>query len=258
MKKKKKQIMKDFVNNNVNNVNNYFLLDDVNLGSFISNWKGNFINKNNSCFKDSYTQNLVHSLSEDIKYEENKKQKMKDFVKKNGNNIILLNNENLGSFIKHCKGNFKNKNNSCFKDSYVQSLVHSMIETIVKKEEELRKQQGLPIAKDFKIYGGGNNSNSNNFYGELLYLLDNIKDKMKKNDLRPTNNTYNSTHISMDQKYSTGGGYATYNTAKLSRSSTSTSTSSGLIGGSLSVIFKKKNFNTTFVKDHEIFLKEKL
>ena len=81
---------------------------------------------------------------------------------------------------------------------------------------------------------------------------------MKKNDLRPTNNTYNSTYISMDQKYSTGGGYATYNTAKLSRSSTSTSTSSGLIGGSLSVIFKKKNFNTTFVKDHEIFLKEKL
>ena len=191
------------------------------------------------------------------KYEKNKKQTMKDFVEKNGNNIFLLENDNLGSFIKHWKGNFINKNNSCFKDSFVQSLVHSMTEAIVKREEELRKKQGLPIAKDFKSYNNGNNSDSNNFYADLLYLLDNIKDKMNKKDSSPMQNTYDPTHIAKDQKYSTGGGYATDNTAKLSRSSTSTSTGSCLNGGSLSAFFKNKYFYTTFVEDHEIFLKEK-
>ena len=86
-----------------------------------------------------------------IKYNEKKYQKMKDFIKKS-DHIFILDNENLGSFIKHWKGNFKNQNNSCFKDSNVQSLVHSVISHVVKKEEEQRLNKGLPISKDFKTY----------------------------------------------------------------------------------------------------------
>ena len=84
-----------------------------------------------------------------IKYEEKKNKKMKDFV--NGNtNIYVINNDNLGNILKYWKGNFIIKNNSCFRDSFVQCLIHSLAETLFKKEEEFRKKNGLSILEIFK------------------------------------------------------------------------------------------------------------
>ena len=81
-------------------------------------------------------------------FEKKKNLKMKDFVKGN-TNIYLLDNENLGNIIKHWKGNFINQYNSCFKDSFIQSLVHSMAETLVKKEEEFRIPQKILFGKNY-------------------------------------------------------------------------------------------------------------
>ena len=75
-------------------------------------------------------------------YEKNKNKNMNDIVKKYPN-IAILNNENLGHLVQKWKGNFINKNYSCFRDSFVQSLVHSLIPKICEKEEENRNKKGL-------------------------------------------------------------------------------------------------------------------
>ena len=187
-------------------------------------------------------------------YEKKKTQKMKDFAK-NHNDIFLLNNDNLGSFIKQWKGNFKNEHNSCFKDSFIQSLVHSLIEQIVEKEEALRREKGLPTAKNFKDYKNNNpNLKEKDFYADLLELCDIIKEKIKNNDSEPILNSYDKSFKAKDQKYLTGEGYATNNIRAISRSSIRTS--SGLKGGllTLKLLF---GLTETFVNDHEIFFKEK-
>lgn len=173
-------------------------------------------------------------------------------------NIFTVNNENLGSFISKWKGNFKNENNSCFKDSFFQSFVHSLAENLVKKEEALRTKKGLPPAKNFGDYKNNNENgeSDNHSYNDCLEVLNIIKTKMKNKELEPIHNTYDISKIFKDQKYSTGGSYTTDNIGSMSRSSTSTS--SGLRGGLISYHLQyNKNFNRTYVKDHEIFFKEK-
>ena len=187
-------------------------------------------------------------------FEKRKNLKMKYFVKGN-TNIFLLNNENLGNVIKYWKGNFTNQNNSCFKDSFVQSLVHSMAETIVKKEEELRRVKGLPVSKTFKDYD--NNSSENSFWKELLEVFDTIKNKVEKKDSTSVTNTYDSNNKPKDQEYQTGGNYAPTQTSNLSNSSNST-TSSGLKGGNLQILLNLiDSSNISFVEGHEIFLNKK-
>lgn len=191
-----------------------------------------------------------------IQFEKKKNLKMKDFVKGN-TNIFLLDNENLGNIIKHWKGNFINQNNSCFKDSYVQSLVHSLAETLVKKEEELRRVKGLPVSKNFMEYD--NNSPENSFWKELLEVFENIKNKVKNNDTTPVSNQYDQNNKPKDQKYQTGGSYSPNQITNLSNSSTDT-TSSGLKGGNNNIdtiLNEFYNSKISFVKDHEIYLKKK-
>ena len=190
------------------------------------------------------------------KYEKNKNQKMKDFVKGN-TNIFFLENENLGNIIKYWKGNLKNTNNSCFKDSFVQTLVHSMAEAIVKKEEELRRVKGLSVSKNFRDYD--NNSSENSFWKGILEVFDLIKNKIENNDTKPVSNTYDPNNKPKDQKYSTGGDYSSNQLKNLSNSSTNTS-SSGLQGGKyyIDTILKEfDNSKISFVKGHEIYLKKK-
>ena len=192
-----------------------------------------------------------------IKFDDKKNLKMKDYVEKYGNNILLLNNENLGNIIKYWKGNFINQYNSCFKDSLVQSLVHSMAEALVKKEEEKRMKKGLPVAKNFNEYD--NNSPENSFWKELLETFDTIKKKVEKNDTTPVTNPYDPNNKPKDQEYSTGGNYASNNLANLSNSSTNTE-SSGLKGGNNNIDTILNEFNNSkisFVKGHEIYLKKK-
>ena len=189
-------------------------------------------------------------------FERKKKFKMKDFVKSN-TNIYLLKNENLGNVIVHWKGNFINKENSCFKDSFVQSLVHSIAETLVKKEEELRKANGLSVSKNFKDYD--NNSSENSFWRELLEVFMNINNKVNNKDFTPFLNTYDPKTRPKDQKYLTGGNYASIQTANLSNSSNNTA-STGLKGGNnnIDTILREfTNSKISFVKDHEIYLKKK-
>ena len=83
-------------------------------------------------------------------YEKKKKQKMKDVVN-NNTNIFLLNNEHLGSFIKNWKGNFNNLVNDCFKNSFSQSFIHSVVKSLVDKEEAQRKKKGFQQQKILKI-----------------------------------------------------------------------------------------------------------
>jgi hypothetical protein len=116
-----------------------------------------------------------------------------------------LDNENLGNIIKHWKGNFINQYNSCFRDSFVQSLVYSMAETLVKKEEEFRKKKGLPTSKNFMDYN--NNSSENSFWKQLLEVFDIIKGKVKNNDSKPINNTFDSSNHPSSQNYSSCGNY---------------------------------------------------
>ena len=228
--KNKNQKMKDFVKGNTK----IFVLNNENLGNMIKYWEGNFKNYQNSCFKDSFVQSLVHSMAETLFKKEGELRRMKDFVKGN-TNIFFLKNENLGNMIKYWKGNCKNYQNSCFKDSFVQSLVHSMAETIVKKEEELRRMKGLPVSKSFKDYD--NNSTENSFWKELLEVFDIIKNKVDNNDCKPVSNTYDPNNKPKDQNYLTGGDYASIQLTNLSNSSTNTS-SSGLRGGNNNIDMK--------------------
>lgn len=190
-------------------------------------------------------------------FDKKKNLKLAEFAK-NNSNIFIINNENLGSFISKWKGNFKNKNNSCFKNSFFQLLVHSLAEKIVEKEEDLRRKKGLPTAKKFSDYKNNNKNeeNDDNFYNDCLEVFDTIKKLMDNKDLKPLINKYDESNKPTDQSYSTGGDYTIKNIGSISRSSTSTS--SRLRGGSISSHLQyNKNFTTTYVKDHEIFFKEK-
>ena len=185
---------------------------------------------------------------------ENKKNKKLSDVFKGDNYIYLLKNDNLGNTIKYWKGNFINHKNSCYKDSFVQSIVHSMAETIFKKEEELRKKNGLSTAKNFAEY---NNSNNDSLWKDLLDVLDKINNKVKHNDSSPLLNFYDPSNSAEDQTYNRGENYMPDNLANLSN--LSTSTGSGLSGGSLTVQILH-GFNTPkvcYAKDHEIYLKKK-
>ena len=97
-------------------------------------------------------------------------------------------------------------------------------------------------------------NDENNLYNDLLDLLDTIKDKMKNNDSSCLINPFDSSYEAKDQSYFTGGHYSSQNLSNLS--SSSTSTQSGLNGGSITYgLFIA--LSTTTVIDHEIFLKEK-
>ena len=108
-----------------------------------------------------------------------------------------MKNENLGNFIKNWKGNFINKRSKCFKDSFTQSLVHSIAEALVKKEEELRRKKGLPTSKNFQDYA--NNSPEDSLWRELLETFDIIKKKIENNDTTPVKNTYDSKNNPKDK-----------------------------------------------------------
>ena len=198
-----------------------------------------------------------------IQFEKKKNLKMKDFVKGN-TNIYFLDNENLGNIIKHWKGNFINQYNSCFKDSFIQSLVHSMAETLVKKEEEFRKKKGLPVSKNFKDYD--NNSSENTFWKELLEVFDIIKTKVKNKDSKPIYNLFDSSNHPSSQNYASCGNYIPKQLSNLSNSSTNTS--SNLPGGSLTIniVFAHNDSNKSnsiisminpIRDDHEIYLNKK-
>jgi hypothetical protein len=168
----------------------------------------------------------------------------------------------LGNIIKHWKGNFINQNNSCFRDSFVESLVYSMAETLVKKEEEFRKKKGLPTSKNFMDYN--NNSSENSFWKELLEVFDIIKDKVKKNDSNPINNPFDSSNHPSSQSYSSCGNYIPKQLLNLSN--ISTNTSSNLQGGTLTfeVVINYSNNYNSFISmlnstrdNHEIYLKKK-
>lgn len=186
------------------------------------------------------------------KYEEKKNKKLKEVFK--GDYIYCIKNENLGSIIKKWKGNFINKNNSCYRDSFIQSFIHSMAETLVKKEEEWRRKNGLPTGKNFKDY---NNSNNDSLWKDILELFDTIDQKIKNNDSSPLLNSYDSSDSPKNQKYETGEIYGPDNLVKLS--DTSTSTSSGLNGGSLHLIllFNDRRSNISYTVNHEIYLNKK-
>lgn len=190
-------------------------------------------------------------------FDQKKNKKLSEFAN-NTSYIFVVQNDNLGSFISKWKGNFQNLKNSCFKDSFFQCLVHSLSEKIVEKEEALRTKKGLLPAKNFLNYQNNNKNEENNvnFYNDCLEVFNTIKKIMDNKDSKPLINKYDQSNKPTDQKYSTGGNYTTNNIGSLSRSSTRTS--SGGSGGSISFHLQyNKNFTTTYVKDHEIFFKEK-
>ena len=161
----------------------------------------------------------------------------------------------MGNIIKKWKGNFINENNSCFRDSFAQSIIHSMVESIVKNEEELRRKNGLPKSKNFEDY---KNSNNDSFCKDLLFVFDKIKEKVKNNDSSRIPNTYDSLNKPNTQNYKDGGNYTTDSMTKLSNSSTSTN--SGKIEGkglSIDLGFNSNPSNWCYVKDHQIYLNKK-
>ena len=185
---------------------------------------------------------------------EEKNKKMKDIVK-GITNITVLNNDNLLSIIKYWIGNFINVHNECFKNQLISSIVHSLSDAIIKKEEEMRLAKYLPTAKNFKDYD--KNSPVNSFYSDLLQVCDFVKNKVKNNDSTNLHNTYDSTNKPKDQKYTTGGGYCANQLANLSNSSTCTE-SHGLRGGNNNINTLLEEFDKSklsFVKGHEIYLK---
>ena len=208
-------------------------------------------------FKEIIEKAICSSIKLNItKYDQKKDKPMKEIIKENFN-IFALNNENLGDLVKNWKGNFINENNSCYRDSYVQCLIHTLIPKIVEFEEEERKKKGLPIAKDFKeLLHKDRNSEENKFYEELLGICDEIKKKMEEKDESPMSNAYDQSRWSPDEGYGTGGNYPSINIPNLSISSTRRS--SGLAGGSLHLNVFLESFKLTHSKeDHTIIFKEK-
>lgn len=187
-------------------------------------------------------------------FEKKKNMKMKDFVKGN-TNICSLKSEKLDEVIKNWKGNFKNYNNSCGRDAHTECIICSLVPKIVQKEEELRKKLGKCVSKDFKSYNHNDkNGKENPLWKDLLELLDIIKEKVKNNDPSPIKNPYDSSNYPINQSYNTYGEYSSKNLEGLCISSTSTS--SGLDGGSLQINIHFVN-NSSYLKDHEIYLNTK-
>ena len=207
-------------------------------------------------FKKSLEKAIGSSCKLNLsKYEQKKGKPMKEVVRENSS-IFVLDNVNLGDLIKHSKVNFKNKNNSCFRNSYAQSLIHIIMPKIVEFEEKRRKENGLPTAKDFKEYENKDeNSKNNEFYKELLEISDIIKNKIKNKDESPILNSYDKSNYASDETYGTGGNYSSNNLSFLSQSSTSSST--GLVGGSLHLKVFINSFNQTHNQEHNIFFREK-
>jgi hypothetical protein len=127
-----------------------------------------------------------------------------------------------------------------------------MAESIVKKEEELRKKNGL--SKNIKDY---NNLTNDSFYKDLLNLFDKIKENVKRNDSSPILNSYDSSNNPDSQNYKDGGNYTTDNMTILSNSSTSAST--GIEGKDLFIDlgFNSNPSNLCYVKEHQIYLNKK-
>ena len=85
-------------------------------------------------FKNCLEKALGYKCDLNIsKYDQKKKQKVKDLFKGDFT-IFSIENENIGNIIKHFKANCINKNNDCFKNSFTQSIVHSLAEKIVEQE----------------------------------------------------------------------------------------------------------------------------
>lgn len=163
-------------------------------------------------FDDNITLEQFHDALEKIvglcklniaEYEKKKNKKLKEVFKGN-NYIYCIKNENLGSIIKKWKGNFINQKNSCFRDSFIQCIIHSMVEKIVKKEEEWRKKNGLSTAQNSIDY---NNSNNDSLWNDLLELSKKFNQKIKNNDSSPLLNSYDPLNFPEDQKYQTGEKY---------------------------------------------------
>ena len=190
-------------------------------------------------------------------FEEDKNKKMKDIVK-GITNLTILNNNSLLSMINHWKGNCTNTGNDCFKDTAVLSIVGSLSDAIIKREEEMRSEKGLKIGKDFMDYYDKNSPNDSR-YKDLLETFDAIKKKVENKDSTNLINPYDSNYKPSDQKYSTGGGYFSNQLRDLSNSSTSTE-SDGLKSGNNNINTLLEEFDKSklsFVKGHEVYLKKK-
>ena len=207
-------------------------------------------------FKNCLEKALGYKCDLNIsKYDQKKKQKVKDLFKGDFT-IFSIKNENIGTVIKHFKGNFINKNNGCFRDSLTQSIVHSMADKIVEQEETSRKNKGYPPAKNFKDFKG--NSPDNSAWSELVTVCDDILNKMKNNDTSPLYNSFDASSKPPSQTYEVGGNYTSRKLTDLSNDSTSTG-SSGLNGGSLTIKLGQIKFssNLNFTDEHEIFLNKR-
>ena len=87
---RKHQKIKDLIKDD----SELFILKNENLGHLNNHWKGNFINISNSCFRDSLTLSIAHSIAEKL---ENSRKKQ-----------FLPKNESLRIVINPWKGNFIN------------------------------------------------------------------------------------------------------------------------------------------------------
>ena len=204
-------------------------------------------------FKNCLEKALGYKCDLNIsKYDQKKKQKVKDLFKGDFT-IFSIENENIGNIIKHFNANCINKNNDCFKNSFTQSIVHSLAEKIVEQENT---SNGYPRAKNFKDFKG--NSPDNSTWSQLLTVCDNILNKMKNNDTSPLNNSFDASNKPPSQTYEVGGNYATRKLTDLSNDSTSTG-SKGTIGTSLTIKAKQIKFssNLNFADEHEIFLNKR-
>ena len=184
-------------------------------------------------------------------YDQKKNQKVKDFLK-DDHSIFALRNENIGNFVKHWKGKFINKDNSCFRDSTTQSILHSMAEKIVEKEDISRKNKGYASAKNFIELN--RTSSTNSPWNDLLAVCENIYTKIKNNDKSPIYNSFDASNKPSSQSYENGGKYTYNQIANLSNCSNSTEPSGP--GGSfkITVIFIN---NMSFTKEHLIFLNKR-
>ena len=131
-------------------------------------------------------------------YDQKKNQKVKDLLK-DDHSIFALRNENIGNFVKHWKGNFINKDNSCFRDSTTQSILHSMAEKIVEKEDISRKNKGYASAKNFIELN--RTSSTNSPWNDLLAVCENIYTKIKNNDKSPIYNSFDASNKPSSQSY---------------------------------------------------------
>ena len=184
-----------------------------------------------------------------------KDQKLTEYIKKNPT-IVTLDNANLGSLLKNSKVNFINKSNSCARDTFCQVIIHSLVPKIIEIEEQQNLKNGKLPCKNFKEYK--NPENNDGHYNQFLDMLDEIKDKVKKNDSNPIPNSFDKNNKPPSQSYEDCGNYFPRGLNNLSNSSNNTNT--GLLGGSIKVL-EICNGNTVlsddYLNNHEIYLKKK-